>query len=214
MPFPRLMNPAGTALLWRCSAGNTCRAECRDPIEVQAGLAVSAHSWGSLVAKPPLCSAYFNECPDHNKHAICFKVEVNFAGTQSQETMALKQNFLCWFTVYQGAPVHNPVASRPPLTYAHQWPFPIFSCCPVLPFVFWQAKAHVRELQSQIVSATLQQLAKDAAELAEDAEVSGSGSDDDHTMAAGGNVLVLLWAKASTRMMSPSSPPRLSLRYG
>mmetsp|Transcript_6513 Transcript_6513/g.15636 ORF Transcript_6513/g.15636 Transcript_6513/m.15636 type:complete len:764 (-) Transcript_6513:141-2432(-) len=48
-----------------------------------------------------------------------------------------------------------------------------------------KAKAHVRELQSQIVSATLQQLAKDAAELAEDAEVSGSGSDDDHTMAGG-----------------------------
>ena len=37
----------------------------------------------------------------------------------------------------------------------------------------------MRELQSHIVSATLQQLAKDAAELAEDAEVSESGSEED-----------------------------------
>jgi len=52
-------------------------------------------------------------------------------------------------------------------------------CCLCL-----QAKAHVRELQAQIVSATLQQLARDAAELAEDAEVSSSESED--TEAAAG----------------------------
>lgn len=48
-----------------------------------------------------------------------------------------------------------------------------------------QAKAHVRELQSHIVSATLQQLAKDAAELAEDAEVSESGSERDEAGGCG-----------------------------
>ena len=85
-----------------------------------------------------------------------------FSGSYKAPSSCIVKVLYLSLFFYAGATQHLSILAVPDLKTPFN--FPSYS----------QAKAHVRELQSTIVAATLQQLAKDAAELADDAEVSGS----------------------------------------